>query len=669
MKRSGLIRPFEFTESRTEMKSWSALWTGVFVFLCLAGITDSVYGQRNVFSTEEDQTLMQDTDRDQEADTVQLDGRLVAEERDSQYVNYFVFDRPFRQYDLLDREYLDSDLHFDPARTGPWEHARTGHLGSPTRPMILQADNRIGFRTGIDDYKVYWKTIENQRYYRQARAYSDLMYAQGGEQDQNTTRAMFSSSFDDGFNFSLEYHRINHLGEYDQQRNFSTFISVSASHHSEDGKWQNFGTFISNAVLALENGGIASDTFFTNEFFEDDRSIIPVNLTAAESRQQQRAVYFSNYRRIGEARLFGAELPFYANHYMSFGNRFYRYSDQNPNSEYYGKFFTVPQGARRFIEVGTTEQRLGISIGSIFDFESDFRRNYLNVQLLWASHRVRFDPDHFRVRQWFLAAELGISPGDFLFLEGKGKLGLGDDGGDTHLDANARLQLTEGLSLIGITHLLRRAPSLIENRFPGLEGFVYEADLPRFTHSVIGGGVEWEALNLRAVFQQHLLFNLPFFDEEGVSLYVDETIAVPQLKVDFRPDWGSLVFHTHFAWQPQDRDELAIPSYYIKQRLAAAGRLFDRALDFQMGVDAVFFSDYRAKTYFPMLGNFILTDRNLSSTFRADPFAAIRIQSFQAIFRIENIGFLFTDRIDYHFDGYPLPDTQGKFIIRWELND
>nr|MBS0037965.1 hypothetical protein [Saprospiraceae bacterium] len=633
----------------------------IFLFVLLA---TSISAQRNT-NTPDPEGFSQDRGQD----TTQTTGRLVAEERDSQFVNYFIFDRPYRQFNLLEGDFEESDLHFDPARSGPWEYARTGHLGSPARPMILEVDDQIGFRTGIEDYKLYWKKIQDQRYYKQARAYSDLMFTQGGDQEQSTTRAMFSNSFEDGFNFSLDYHRINHLGAYSRQRNFSTFISASASHHSEDGKWHNFGTFISNAVFAFENGGIASDTLFEDGFFEDDRTLIPVKLDNAESRQQQRAVYFSNYRLIGEARIFGVELPFYLNHYMSFGNRFYRFSDSSPDSEYYGDFFTVSRGFRRFMEVGSAEQRAGIAIGRIFDFETVIRRNYLNVNLLWASHRVRFDPLEFRVRQWFLSADLGISPGEYLFVEGSGKLGLGDDGGDALLDARAILQIGSDLRLFGIGKFVRRSPGLIENRFPGIEGSVYENDLPRFTHSVLGGGVEWDPLKLRATFKQHLIFNLPYFDENGMSNYVGEAVAIPQLLVQFKPDLGAVISHTYFAWQQQSLRELAIPSIYLKQRLAVAASIFDDALDFQIGADGVFFSDYDAKTYFPVLGNFILTDRRIAGTFRADPFVAFKIQSFKVILRFENIGFLFTDRIDYHFDSYPLPDVQGRITIRWELND
>ncbi|TVR81240.1 MAG: hypothetical protein EA409_06995 [Saprospirales bacterium] len=590
-------------------------------------------------------------------------------EADTQFVHYFLFDQPFRKHDLLDDPYRNRALHFDLARGRPLEYATTGHLGGAAHPMLLEVPNEIGFRPGIEDYRLYWMKIEDQPYFRQHRAYSDLMYAQGSLQDENTTRAMFSTQFDDGVNLSLEYRRINHQGNYNRQRNFNTFISASLSHFSEDGKWYNFGTFLSNAVLAWENGGITTDTLFNVEFFEDDRSLIDVFSENAESRQQQRAVYLSNYRLLSKANIFGLELPLYLNHYMSFGNRFFRYSDNSPNPEYYKDFFQSFAGMRRFLEVATHEQRLGIAIGSIFNTESTRQKNYLTANLLWVSHRVRFDPESFRSRQWFVQASAGVSPGSFLSIEAEGALGLGDDSGDARLNARADFSIGRGPELYGELHFLRRAPSLIQNRFPSPEGYVFNSDLPRYTHSSIGGGLRWEHLFLDASFRQHLLFNLHYFNEDGKSDYLDETVAIPQLRVSFKPDLGPLVLHSHFFWQQQSRRELGIPSFYLKQRVAAMGQLFDQALDFQIGLEGLYFSGYEAKRYFPALGNFMLSDRRVESTFRAEPFLAVKIQTFEAVLRFENFGYIFTDRIDYQFDGYPLADFQWRLMLRWQLND
>ncbi len=602
-----------------------------------------------------------------ENDTIPPLDRQV--EPDTQYIMYFYFDQPFQRHDLLDDPYRDRDLHFDPARSGGWEQATTGHLGGPTRPMILEPDREIGFRTGIDDYRFYWNQIEDQRYYHQYRPYSNLMYAQGPIQDQNTTRAMFSTGFDDGVNVSIDYRRINHEGNYNRQRNFQTYISASLSNSSEDGKWHNFATFLSNAVLSWENGGITTDTLFREEFFEDDRTLIPVFSENAESRQQHRAVYFSNYRLIRDAEIFGLRLPLYANHYMSFGNRFFRYTDSSPDPEYYGQFFQVPGGFRRFMEVGTIEQRIGVAIGDIFNFERERVSNYLTVNLRWARHNVRFDPESFRTSEWFLSANAGLSPGDLFFIEASGELGvIGDAAGDAKLNARAGLEGTE-LSFFGKLDYLRRGPSLIETRFPSPEGYVYNNNLPAFTHTVLGGGIEWKRLNLKAGFRQHLLFNLPFFEEDGKSNYVDETLAIPQLRVAFKPDLGPIILHSHFAWQQQSRRELAMPSLYFKQRVAVTGTLFEEALEYQLGLDGLLFRGYSASRYFPAIGNFTLSNRDLDDTFRAEPWLAIRIQSFDAILRFENFGYIFTDRIDYQFDGYPLPDFQWRLKLRWQLND
>ena len=624
-------------------------------------------GQRNPFLPDQE-GIPEDLNQLQR-DTL-VPGRPIVSEPDTQYVNYYFFDQPFKQYDQLKSSFRDVELHFDPMRQGPWEYARTGHLGGPARPLILQMEDRIGFRTGIDDYRPYWKKIEEQRLFYQNRPYSLLMYTQGNEQDKNTTRAMFSNSFDDGFDLSIEYNRINHLGLYNRQRNFATYISTTVAHRSDDGNWHNFLSFISNAVLANENGGLARDTLPEGEFFDQDRSLTAVVLANAESRQQNRSVYISNYRRLGEAGIFGLRLPFYANHYMSFGNSFFKFSDRTPPADYYGAFFQDSRGFRRFVEVGTIEQRIGITIGNIFDRDRLQVNNFLKVNLLWRRHKLRFDPEELTVRQWFLQAEMGISPGDYLSIQAEGGLGLGDDGGDAFINADLSLKFGDGMRISAEAGFLRREASLMENRFPSVEGHVYLNAFPKFTHSYLGGEFHWDKFGLVAGFRQHLLFNLPFFNEQSLPEIRDNTLAVPQLLVEFNPlHSGPIIINTAVAWQQQNSRELAMPDFYIKQRVAVTAAVFDEALDFQIGVDALFISGYEAMTYRPWLGGFAVSGNSIEGHFRADPYLAIKIQSFQAILRFENVGFLFTDRVDYHFYRYPLADLQGRFTIRWQLND
>ncbi|TVQ50378.1 MAG: hypothetical protein EA362_02615 [Saprospirales bacterium] len=641
----------------------------LFLFIALGAIQIDAQ-QRNPFLPDEQQGFPEEEGQMDQDTIPELTGRPVFEEQDTQFVNFYLFDQPFRQYNQLESGFKDQELHFDPMRMGPWEYARTGHLGGPARPMILKMANNIGFRSGIDDYRPYFKTIENQRLLYQHRPYSMLVYTQGNDQDKNRSWAEFSNSFDDGFDFGIEYHRINHLGEYNRQRNFQTFISTTFAHHSEDGNWHNFFSFISNAILANENGGLAGDTLPTGEFFDQDRSLAEVVLNNAESRQRSRTAYFSNFRKIGEAGIFGLRLPFYANHYMSFGNSFYKYSDRTPPVDYYGSFQETDRGFRRFVEVGTIEQRFGITIGSLFDRDRVQVNNYLTINLLWQRHRVRFDPEEFTVRQLFLQAEMGISPGDFLTIRADGQLGLGDDGGDAIVNAELSLEFGDGMRLTGEAGFLRREASLMESRYPITEGFVYQNSFPKFTHSYLGGEFHWERFGLVAGFRQHLLFNLPFFNEQSLPEIRDNTLAVPQLLVEFNPlRSGPIILNTALAWQQQNSKELALPDFYLKQRVAVTAAIFDEALDFQVGVDALFISGYEAMTYRPWLGGFAVSGNSIEGHFRADPYLAIQIQSFQAILRFENIGFNFTDRVDYHFFRYPLADFQGRFTIRWQFND
>ena len=122
---------------------------------------------------------------------------------------------------------------------------------------------------------------------------------------------------------------------------------------------------------------------------------------------------------------------------------------------------------------------------------------------------------------------------------------------------------------------------------------------------------------------------------------------------------------------------LNVPEWLIRSTLMLTSDIFNKALFFQSGFTFVFFTDYYADQYNPLLAEFVSQNNTKIGEYpRVDFFFNAKIQSSRIYFKIENLsgGVEHLIKPDTLYDYYAAPfvpyrDLSIRFGLIWNFFD
>ena len=177
----------------------------------------------------------------------------------------------------------------------------------------------------------------------------------------------------------------------------------------------------------------------------------------------------------------------------------------------------------------------------------------------------------------------------------------------------------------------------------------------------------------RIGFNNHLLLNHTYFQDRFHKAQYDKAINLLQLY------WSNCIrLSKHWNWyldatfqKTEDKGPIRVPLFFGRSRLAFEG-LFFKNLHLSTGLEARYFTRYKANGYSPALGQFYVQD---STTINNLPdlaaFLHFRIRSFTAFLRAENLNTAdFSEGLNFinnNFTAphYPSPGLMIRFGVKW----
>lgn len=203
--------------------------------------------------------------------------------------------------DNIDEEYpyLDTTIqlfqNYDPARQQQWDYATIGNLGGAHFPFVYQPRQRGGFEVGFHQFDLYKTEYEDFAFFRLRKAFTRLHFTQGKTQQDTYSQALFSRNFSKGINFTLDFKRINHTGQYKNQKAENTSLAFGFWYQSPGRQYDAFISYVSNGIFQQENGGL--DIAAVTTLNRQDPISVPVQLSnnstnTANTMHTERAVHF-----------------------------------------------------------------------------------------------------------------------------------------------------------------------------------------------------------------------------------------------------------------------------------------------------------------------------------------------------------------------------------------
>lgn len=606
----------------------------------------------------------------------------VDEFRDTFGVFYFYADNPRQETPYAD-SLLGNDLQqYDPARRrGGFDYQHLGILGSAARPMYYEPTQRRGFDVGLRQFDIYQTTANTLPYYRLEKAYTNFSYALGSEQADGYITTAFSRNFANGVNFTVDYKRLSQLGRVDQYPNQNTrtnALGMGLWYQSQDGRYEAFGSFISNSVEQEDNGGVLEEPDAEGALAGPGTA--RTALTDAQTRHGHRQGNYTHYYRFGGKidSLGQQRRAFTLAHHFSYQQSEYKFfNEQRENDSTFYAWHPVllpdDRGTRFFLQHRQVENSLRLATYKLADGKASNtareQQDRLEVGLVHNWHALSLEPIDTSIQTLFLTGQWDIKLRQLMRLETYAHLGLLGMVGDYRLGGRLLIDLRKAgkLELKAVNQLY--SPNLMQSRLYLTQREVWNN--PGFRQTLetsLQAAYELPLLGIRIGGGYHLLNNYIYFDSTALPRQTALPLSIAQLSVEKSFRIWRIHLDNLVGLQVASEDVIRLPGLLGKHSLYYEGRWFG-SLDVRLGFDVRYNDAYLAPYYNPATGQFQLQDRQRVDFYpNVDAFFSMRVTSFRAFAKMENINtWINNNQLFYQTAYYPFPNAAFRFGIRWRL--
>ncbi len=581
---------------------------------------------------------------------------------------------------------LDDFFHqYDPVRKRVWDYKNLGVPGSAHQALVYEPRVRRGFDPGFHQYDLYLLPAESVPFYRLQRAYTNLGFNRGAEQNNSDFTVQFSRNFANGLNFSLDYQRLGQLGTADlfpNQRVRNTALGLGFWLQAKNGRYQGFFAYADNKLEHDDNGGIVEEPVREGAFFTPNAT--DVYLDNAGTRHRHQEVLYTHYLNLGKRDTLAPDLApdsfpparriWRVSHRIGYRSSTYTYFDPSPaaDASYYGLFQTDNRGLRHFLLHNKLENQFRLqSVKPSRAPGPGAGDRRLELHLTHVAHQINQEPVDSALQEIFIGADWAAAPLPALQLEAQAQLGVLGSIGDYRVKGRIKTFLGDwgGLEAVFLNQLY--SPTLVQESFYVTQQPVWGNAFKKTLETNLQGTLFLSKWGLELGGGYHLINQAIYFDTAGMARQTGVPVSVSQLFV--RKHLRLWKIHNENQWvvQAVSGDVLRLPLLAGKHSLYFSGKLF-KVLDTRIGVDLRYTSAYSSDYYFPLTGQFQLQDRAQIPFYpAADAYFNIRVTKFRAFVKIENISSNWMGgQLFYQTPDYPWPPVSGFRIgIKWRLSD
>jgi len=623
---------------------------------------------------------------------------------DSLPVHYFYADAPFRLYPL-DDTLLNNFQQYAPTRQLDYfDYSNLGDVGQPHQPFMYQPIEREGFHFGFNQFHLLEWQREKVRYFNNPKPYTEAYYSQTGSQDEFILKAIASIKLSKNINAAADFRRIRQDGVYQRQALKHGNASFTAWYRSKSGKHQAYFSYLTNNFFQQNNGGIQSVAAIGTGGLFDSRSLLSVNLAAAQTQYNTDKFSITNYWNLNQKKNKVISEPplsptdtlspiptsrpkpnlkkpksepksnaaqILVMHRLTYDASSYKFYDTSPPSDstVYGDFMVDSRGLRNAVSYRAIE-----NVGKI-------RLSYFGNLDVGARHKIFFidqEPKDTIINNLFLLGDWKLdTKQDNFGAKAKFRFGLLDNRADYLLDVEAYLHIGKIGTLKGRLLSQRYSPSLVQHKTYISQREMWNNNFNKPIENSLTASFEIPKTRTTLHFQNHLINNHIYYDSLAMPQQASSAINILQFLVAQNIKIGA--FHldnTVGVQQVSNSDLIRLPSFLSKHSLYFEGTLFNVALA-RIGFDVRYNTGYNANNFQPATGQFYLQNHTLiTNPPLIDVFFSTKIQTLRIFVKAENLNeLIFTDTFfassNYTLMApqYPIRDWTIRFGFHWRFYD
>ena len=599
----------------------------------------------------------------------------------------------YRYLDSTNRRTIDSSVNdFDKYFPVTSSYQYLGNNGAAAFSLIFQPASKPGWDAGFHAYDTYRFTLEDSKFYKTTKPFSMLGYQLASGKEQ-MIKVMHTQNPRPNLNVGFDYRLITAPGFFLNQNTNHNSYRVFGNYQGKRKRYNSYLVLVGNTIRASENGGIKNDSLLLDPN-KKDRFSLHVNLgdSSPYSRNPFRTtiltgntykdltLFFRQSYDLGkrdsvEINDSTTEYLFYPKlriqHSFTYSTYKYRFADIATDSAVYKNWYDIDlrynprdtfsvsekwtvisndlsliqfpdtKNAAQFFLAGATLQ----NIKRVPD--SGSTNNFYNV-MLHAEYRNRT-----RNKLWDV-----LLKGEF-YLNGL-------NAGDYSAYASLSRYLNKRLGAVNLFFRnVNRSPSFI---FDNRSAFNLGNSNNFKKENIISFGAAATNRFINIGFKDHLVTNYSYFTDYYHTAQYSKVINIFQVfaskKFRLSKHWNyyldAVVQHTDGA------APVKVPLLFTRSRLAYEGNFY-KNLYISTGIEARYYTGYKANNYSPVMGQFVpqdtMTVKNLPDI---AAFVHFRIKGFTAYVRAENLNTVsFANGFGFINNNFAAPHypTQG-FMLR-----
>lgn len=637
----------------------------------------------------------------------------------------------FRYLDSLKNDYLDSSLgDFNKFYTVPADYVTLGNNGTPAFPVLFSPLLKSGWDAGFHAFDVYKYTLENTRFFKTTRPFTQLTYLLGSGKEQ-VIKVLHTQNIKPNWNAGIEYELISSPGIFQTQNSNINNYRFFSNYQGKRKRYAAYFVLLGNKTNVSENGGIQNDSFLLDP--NRKRFAIPVTLGGdlgqplnVFSTKVNTGDLYTNFTAFfRQSYDFGIKDSLIINdsttEYLFYPKFRFQHSINYSSSGY--EFQDNVSGFQT--QTGTRNAALD---STIFQNWYDTTLIINNAVLNFMLHdKWKFVSNDFSIKQFpetknpaqFIEAGIRLENFSGLFLQSKtfpqliilpaqrikysflkknfynvvlhgeyrnktrnkkwDALLKGDfyatgyNAGDYSAYATLTRFLNPKLGNVQVSFQnVNRSPSYI---FNGNSSFNLGGNsLNRKENITVISAMAFNpkfTIMARNISITNYTYFKNYYQTDQFSGLVNITQVTASTK---NKVVGHLNLYSDFiVQQSAGNNPIRVPLFFTRQRLAFEGNFY-KNLFLSTGLDVKYNTPYKANNYSPVMGHFFPQDSvTISNLPQVDVYFDFRIKSFTGVVKIENLntidfanGFNFTNN-SFVAPYYPTPGLMFRFGVQWNF--
>jgi hypothetical protein len=558
-------------------------------------------------------------------------------------------------------------------KTGNFE-VGGGTLFLPTRNLLFDATSINKPLFAKTNFESLFLDVVDDYYYHTYYPVTDVTAIVGGAKEQYV-KLLHTQNVSPALNVGIQINGMRTAGYYaKQQSNYVSFKAFS-SYFAKTGKYKMFFSFNYNKLFSDVNGGVKATSNGDYDYTTiSDKALIPIYLTNAKHQIIQSEFYTKQVIGL-DKKLLSRSIPYRSPDTVSSLNKieiegaykeYYRfYTDGYNSDKYYRNYYLDTLTSFK------NKLKVQESYGSVrfhnFVREMPFE-NKLSYSLLlginnidvtmMATSKQNYFTSYIEPRLAKKLANFIINGSIKYYLTGYNANDYANEISLTNIpNKKWQWKVSGNFSSMhsqGIFNNYFSNNFVWENHFESTQMVYVLGKIGHYRYGTINAGI-------------YQIKNYNYFDSLAAPAQYKPSITLWQVRYNKILSWWHLRFSPEVLYQQENSTTqvLGLPKLYIKSGLYLEGRLFKKAMLYQIGTDIYWLQSYKPLAYMPA-SNVYYNQQNFNSTSRpvVDAFISFKIKSVRAFIRLEQLSAIGSP-LYFYVPDHAIPGFAYKIGINW----